>query len=184
MTPRRIGLSLSTLLSLVLSVSFHSTAQSVPNPNSPPVKVTWTLVSANEPGVPGTATPDRVGAGLALHAQNVSERCVRGIVLSVQFSNSEGKTTLTRTRTLLTATKSGGLKCLHPGESFHWPPTSNMFIPTEASGNPDKYAINLDFVVFDDRSTWGPGRQKAADNRLLGMMETLDLQQQQAKQKP
>jgi hypothetical protein len=156
------------LLNLILAVTIPSvlSAQSRENALSSQSKSPWELtVSRVDKTVSGQ------GPALNLNIRNVSQNCVIGIVINKRFIGVDGRTIITGSASSVLRSKNGGFKCLAPGEVFHW--SHSISLPTSASGEPaTRYAFTVDYVVFSDQSTWGPGRNRYEDGRVDGMIET------------
>jgi bla regulator protein blaR1 len=109
------------------------------------------------------------GPHLHLDIQNVSQKCVIGFVINKRFANADDKTIMNGTETSVRLSKDGDFKCLAPGEVDNF---KDVVLPTNGSGKPAaKYAFTVDYVVFSDQSTWGPGRDRYEDGRVDGMIQ-------------
>jgi hypothetical protein len=91
--------------------------------------------------------------------RNVSQKCVLGISLRIEDKGSEGKVMASGGATFFRQ-HDGKLSCLEPGQAFSELERANSL---DENGNPpSKKDVTVDFVVFSDGSTWGPGRSRRA----------------------
>jgi hypothetical protein len=160
---RRIAL-LNAILAIAIPSVFsgQSLANTRLSQSRPPLELTVTRVDKTAWGQ---------GLALDLNIRNVSQKCVIGFVIDKQFSDANGRKMMGGSESSVRHSKNGGFECLAPGEVFHWP--HGISFPTSASGEAAaKYAFTVDYVVFSDQSTWGPGRNRYEDGRVDGMIET------------
>jgi hypothetical protein len=118
----------------------------------------------------GNASESR--PSLQLSIRNATSKCVRGYVIKIRFANAAGKPMFGRSRMKLRLANNGTLGCLNPAETEEWP--NNLQLPLDSEGNPAKYTVSVDVVVFDDESTWGPATSEQAQ-KLIGMIQGMDL---------
>ena len=131
---------------------------------TPPLEVKQTTAVEAEPG--GQARDV-----LGLEVRNTSSRRVRGFAVCVNFTDGEtGAPTTYLCQNILKATKEGEARYQFPGDTLS---VRSIPIPRNASGVPDRPAVKVDIVVFDDGSSWGPGKSRAS-LRLIGQIQELD----------
>jgi hypothetical protein len=102
------------------------------------------------------------------------------ISLSTKDRDSEGKVIATGGATFFRQHNSK-FNCLEPGETFS---STNLGSAIDASGNPAKTDVTLDFVIFGDGSTWGPGNDAEQKGYLRGKFDAYKhMQSQKDKQR-
>ncbi len=140
-------------------------AASVESP--PPVEVTLnpTERTTMQPGTHSTISVPAV----AFDIQNLSAKCVVAVSLSVDWKNPEGKKVATGGLSTFRH-KGNQFDCLESGQVLHSPHLS-MRVPIDASGSPDTANVTVDFVIFEDGSTWGPGKRVEEKGRLIGKFQ-------------
>jgi hypothetical protein len=164
-----------TLLIAALALPISSFAQSDPTPNPPPLEISLTTTGQQHQIVlPDTQTSVFVPE-IAVHLQNVSAKCVVAISLNVQFKNAEGKPDASGSSAIFRQ-RNGQFNCLDSGQTF----TEVLHADSiDASGNPERREVTLDFVIFGDGSTWGPGEKAEQKGYLLGMFHAYKQMQSQ-----
>jgi len=162
---RRIALlNLNLVLAVIIPsvLSAQSPENALPSQSKSPLELTVSRVDETVSGQ---------GPALNLNVRNVSQKCVIGFVINKRFIDPNGRKMMTGSVSSVLHSKNGGFKCLAPGEVLHW--SHSISLPTSASGEPaTKYAFTVDYVVFSDQSTWGPGRNRYEDGHVDGMIET------------
>jgi hypothetical protein len=104
--------------------------------------------SASTPEIPVSAPV------LSADIQNVSDKCVIAVSLSTLDKNSEGKVLATGNASILRQ-RNGQFDCLASGQTVNHILLSNAF---DESLRPITPEVSVDFVIFGDGSTWGPGK--------------------------
>jgi hypothetical protein len=115
---------------------------------------------------------------VSIDIRNVSAKCVVAISLRLQYLDPDGKNLGTGGLSTFRHNKEGQFDCLQPGEVFHLPHTAGN-VPLDQSGDPAKTEVVVDFVIFGDGSTWGPGTRGEEKGRLLGKFEAYKARQSQ-----
>lgn len=105
---------------------------------------------------------------LSFDIRNVSQKCVAGISLRTEDKDSEGEVIATGGVTIFRQ-HGGQLNCLEPGQAFSELDRGNSL---DKYGNPSsKTDVAVDFVVFSDGSTWGPGNDLEQKGYLRGKFD-------------
>ena len=105
---------------------------------------------------------------LSFDIRNVSQKCVVGISLRTKDKDSEGKVMATGGATFFRQ-RDGKLSCLEPGQAFSELDRSNVL---DEHGNPSSTKdVIMDFVIFSDGSTWGPGNDLEQKGYLRGKFD-------------
>jgi hypothetical protein len=129
--------------------------------------------SASTPEIPVSAPV------LSADIQNVSDKCVIAVSLSTLDKNSEGKVLATGNASILRQ-RNGQFDCLASGQTVNHILLSNAF---DESLRPITPEVSVDFVIFGDGSTWGPGKDLERKGYLLGEFHAYK-QMQSQKNKP
>jgi hypothetical protein len=106
---------------------------------------------------------------VAFDVRNVSTKCIVAISLSVRWKDSNGKSLGTGGISTFRH-KDAQFDCLQPNEIFHFKHSVGS-VPLDESGNPAKTVATVDFVIFGDGSTWGPGDRAEEKGRLMGKFQ-------------
>ena len=160
---RRALLGTASALLLPLSLQAQSESTSSPSPLEVTVKPTGqqkqfvSLFTHQSISVPE----------LYFDIRNVSQKCVVGISLRAEDKDSEGKVMATGGATFFRQ-HDGKLSCLEPGQAFSESDRTNSL---DESGNPTKKDVTVDFVIFSDGSTWGPGNDLEQKGYLRGKFD-------------
>lgn len=118
---------------------------------------------------------------LSFYIRNVSQKCVVGILLLTEDKDSEGKVMARGSATLLVR-HDGKLSCLEPGQVHSELDRTNAF---DQNGNPSsKKDVVVDFVIFSDGSTWGPGNDLEQKGYLRGELDTYKHVEMEKNKKP
>src|SRR5215470_11775604 len=161
---RTAFLGIASALLLPISLQAQTESTSSPSPLEVTVKPTGThrqLVSVftNQ----SISVPE-----LSFDIRNVSQKCVVGISLRTEDKDSEGEVIATGGVTIFRQ-HGGQLNCLEPGQAFSELDPTNSF---DKYGNPSsKIDVAVDFVVFSDGSTWGPGNDLEQKGYLRGKFD-------------
>jgi len=108
--------------------------------------------------------------------RNVSQKCVVGVSLRTEDRDSEGKVMATGGATFFRQ-RDGNLSCLEPGRAFSESDRSNSL--DEYGNPPSKKDVTVDFVIFSDGSTWGPGNDLEQKGYLRGKFDSYKQMQTQ-----
>ena len=118
---------------------------------------------------------------LSLDIRNVSQKCAVGILLLTEDKDSEEKVMARGSATLLVR-HDGKLSCLEPGQVHSELDRTNAF---DQNGNPSsKKDVVVDFVIFSDGSTWGPGNDLEQKGYLRGELDTYKHVEMEKNKKP
>ncbi|HTS76908.1 MAG TPA: hypothetical protein VMG40_11925 [Bryobacteraceae bacterium] len=99
------------------------------------------------------------GRGLFMFVRNTSGRDIQGFALEARFTDPQtGKPLGGHRGHSEFNPRSNGL--LAPGATK--PLVRPYPVPVTASGAPGAYAFSVDLVIFEDGTTWGPGRTPMA----------------------
>ena len=104
--------------------------------------------------------------GVDLTVKNVSGRCIVAYSLKLEWKDSEGNLVATGGETRFRHQKAQ-LACLDPGQTLGREGGA-LRVPLDPSGNATKADVTVDFVIFGDGSTWGPGTDVEQRGFLLG----------------
>jgi hypothetical protein len=161
---RRALLGIASALLLSVSLQAQSESTSTPSPLEVTLKPTGqqrqfvSLFTHQSVSVPE----------LYYEIRNVSQKCVVGISLRTEDKDSEGKVMATGGAWFFRQHE-GQLSCLEPGQAFSELDTTNSL---DESGNPpSKKDVTVDFVIFRDGSTWGPGNDLEQKGYLRGKFD-------------
>jgi hypothetical protein len=139
---------------LFLSISLPAQSESTSGPS--PLEVTVRPTGQQRQVVDVFNNRTLLGPELSFDIRNVSQKCVVGISLLTEDKDSEGKAVTIGSKTLLVRHE-GKLSCLEPGQVYSEIDLTNVF---DENGNPlSKKDVVVDFVIFGDGSTWGPGNE-------------------------
>ena len=152
---------------LILAALVPAVGAQTPPAERAPIDITG-KVSAIDPQLwPGFST----GPGLFMTIQNVSARGIQGCVYETFFTSPKsGRHLERREHSAYRPPSLGGLL----------PPGANMAvdkpyqIPMAAPGIAANYSFNVDLVVFEDGTTWGPAKTGAA-KQLLSRIQRAQL---------
>ena len=170
---RRALLGIASALLLPLCLQAQSESTSSPSPLEVTVKPTGqqkqfvSLFTHQSISVPE----------LYFDIRNVSQKCVVGISLRTEDKDSEGKVMATGGATFFRQHDG----CLEPGRAFSESDRTNSL---DESGNPpSKKDVTVDFVIFSDGSTWGPGNDLEQKGYLRGKFDAYKQMQIQKNKK-
>ena len=161
---RRALLRIASALLLPIFLQAQSESTSSPSPLEMTVKPTgqqrqFVSVFTNQ----SVSLPE-----LSYDIRNVSQKCVVGISLRTEDKDSEGEVIATGGATIFRQ-HGGQLNCLEPGQAFSELDRTNSL---DKYGNPaSKIDVAVDFVVFSDGSTWGPGNDLEQKGYLRGKFD-------------
>jgi hypothetical protein len=161
---RRALLGIASALLLPISLQAQSDSTSGPAPLEVTVKPTgqqrqFVSLFTNQ----SVSVPE-----LSFEIRNVSQKCVVGISLRTEDKDSEGKVIATGGVTIFRQ-HGGQLGCLEPGQALRELDRSNAL---DEHGNPSsKKDVTVDFVIFNDGSTWGPGNDLEQKGYLRGKFD-------------
>ena len=163
---RAFLLGLASMMSFALSVAAQGL--SGPSPKGvggpPPLEVT---VTPAQKQVVDTNTRSTIWApGVDLTVKNISGRCIIAYSLILEWKDSEGKIVATGGETRFRHQKAQ-FACLDPGQTLSRE-GGTLKIPLDPSGNATRTDVTVDFVIFGDGSTWGPGTDAEQRGFLLG----------------
>jgi|GEM_PF-6040937 len=161
---RRQRMKTPLLFGLLLAVLLPADAQSVGAQDSTqrPVPIEIAVI----PSQSNTAIPH---PSIVFDVRNVSAKCVVALSLNTEWRDSQGEVIQKGGVSTFRHTRDGRFQCLEQGETFHMP--HGLRVPVDASGNPATCEVTVDFVIFDDGSTWGPGNRVEEKGRLLGKFQ-------------
>ena len=117
---------------------------------------------------------------VSVDIRNISDKCVVGIGLSVVDKDSEGKPGA-RGYVSILRQKNGQFDCLQPGQTVNH--ILSEFALDE-SLRPMTEEVSVDFVIFGDGSTWGPGNDLEEKGYLRGRFDTYKHIQMEKNKKP
>jgi hypothetical protein len=139
-----------------------------PGANQPPLLVTATPTTETLPAANNTAT---IVPALSLDIRNVSNECVVGYVLEKWFANADGKMKKEGLKSSVRLNPNGGYHCLPPNKTIH--SRGKLAFPRYPSGKfATNYKITVEYVVFEDGSSWSrPESDPYARGWLDGMMQ-------------
>ncbi len=106
----------------------------------------------------------REGPGLFMTVQNVSGRGIQGYVFETTFTGPAGGERLGPHRSHSTYRQPSLGVALAPGAKQDLP--KPYPVPMTSYGLPVNYSFNVDLVVFEDGTTWGPGKSPSAKQLL------------------
>jgi hypothetical protein len=161
---RRALLGIASALLLPISLQAQSEFTSSPSPLEVTVKPTgqqtqFVSLFTNQ----SISVPE-----LSFDIRNVSQKCVVGISLRTEDKNSEGKVMATGGATFFRQ-HDGKLSCLEPGQAFSELVRSNSL--DEYGNPPSRKDVTVDFVIFSDGSTSGPGNDLEQKGYLRGKFD-------------
>jgi hypothetical protein len=170
---RRTLLGIASALLLPLCLHAQSESASSPSPLEVTVKPTGqqkqfvSLFTHQSISVPE----------FYFNIRNVSQKCVVGISLRTEDKDSEGKVMATGGATFFRQHDG----CLEPGQAFSESDRTNSL---DESGNPPSTKdATVDFVIFSDGSTWGPGNDLEQKGYLRGKFDAYKQMQIQKNKK-
>jgi hypothetical protein len=99
-----------------------------------------------------------------------------GISLRNEDKDSEGKVFATGGTTFFRQ-HDGKLSCLEPGQAFS--ELDRAYSLDEKANPPSKKDVTVDFVIFSDGSTWGPGNDLEQKGYLRGKFDAYKQMQSQ-----
>jgi hypothetical protein len=140
-----------TVLALLPIISAQT-----PSTDPAPVDVTGKISAIDTQVWQGS----REGPGLFMAARNISGRGIRGYAFETIFTDA-GSGERVGPRMSHSTYKEPQLGvALTPGAQQDL--VKPYSVPITESGIPAIYSFNIDLVVFEDGSTWGPGKTQAA----------------------
>jgi hypothetical protein len=161
---RRALLGIASALLLPISLQAQSESTSSPSP----LEVTVTRTGQQKQFVSPFTNQSISVPELSINIRNVSQKCVVGISLRTEDKDSEGKAMATGGATVFRQ-HNGKVSCLEPGQAFSELDRTNSL---DEYGNPSsKKDVTVDFVVFSDGSTWGPGNDSEQKGYLRGKFD-------------
>jgi hypothetical protein len=161
---RRTLLGITLALLLPISLLAQSESTSGPSPLEVSVKPT-----GQQRQLVSVFTNQRISVPeLSFDIRNVSQKCALGISLRIEDKDSEGKVMAIGGATFFRQ-HDGKLSCLEPGQAFSELVRSNSL--DEHGNPPSKKDVTVDFVVFSDGSTWGPGNDLEQKGYLRGKFD-------------
>lgn len=104
----------------------------------------------------------------AVDIRNASDKCVVAISLSIKEKDSEGKLVATGNASFFRQ-RDGQFNFLGPGQTFSQNLSGSAI---DTSGRPATPEVSVDFVIFRDGSTWGPGNDLEQKGYLRGKFDT------------
>jgi hypothetical protein len=172
-------------LALLTAVSLK--AQSTPVPAPSPLEVSLKPTgqqrqqllydphsSASAPTIPVEA-PE-----LSVDIRNISDKCVVAIGLSLLYKDSLGKPGPTGYVSILRQ-QNGQFNCLETGQTVNHIFSGDAFDEYVRPMTPE---VSVDFVIFGDGSTWGPGNNLEEKGYLRGKFDTYKHIQMEKNKKP
>jgi hypothetical protein len=157
---------LGIVSALLLPISLQ--AQSESTSSSSPLEVTVKPTGQQRQFVSLFTNQSIFAPELSFDIRNVSQKCVAGISLRTEDKDSEGKVMATGGATFFRQHE-GKLSCLELGQAFSELDRSNSL---DEYGNPSsKKDATVDFVIFSDGSTWGPGNDLEQKGYLRGKFD-------------
>ena len=151
---------------LLLPISLQAQTESTSSPS--PLEVTVKPTGQHRQLVSVFTNQSISVAELSFDIRNVSQKCVVGISLHTEDKDSDGKVMATGGATFFRQ-HDGKLSCLEPGQAFSELDRSNVL---DEHGNPSSTKdVVMDFVIFSDGSTWGPGNDLEQKGYLRGKFD-------------
>jgi hypothetical protein len=151
---------------LLLPISLRAQAESTSSPS--PLEVTLKPTGQHRQLVSVFTNQSISVPELSFDIRNVSQKCVVGISLRTEDKDSDGKVMATGGATFFRQ-HDGKLSCLEPGQAFSELDGSNVL---DEHGNPSSTKdVIMDFVIFSDGSTWGPGNDLEQKGYLRGKFD-------------
>lgn len=154
-------LGIASALLLPISLPAQSEPTSVPSPlEVANMKFSDELMQIVNPETHSSVSLPK----LEVNIRNVSEKCIVAFLLSEQYKDGEGKLSSTGSTAILRQ-KNGQFNCLAPGQTL-----SHLI----SGGAMDEFGhalmpeVSVDFVIFADGSTWGPGKDLEMKGYLRG----------------
>jgi hypothetical protein len=117
---------------------------------------------------------------LSVDIRNISDKCVVAVGLSLLYKDSEGKPGATG-NTGIFRQQNGQLNCLETGQTVNHILSGGSFDPSLRPMTPE---VSVDFVIFGDGSTWGPGNDLEQKGYLRGKFDTYKHIQMEKNKKP
>jgi hypothetical protein len=151
---------------LLLPISLQAPSESTSSPS--PLEVTVTPTGQQKQFVNLFTNQSISVPELSFDIRNVSQKCVVGISLRTEDKDSEGKVMATGGATFFRQ-HDGKLSCLESGQAFSELVRSNSL--DEHGNPPSKKDVTVDFVIFSDGSTWGPGNDLEQKGYLRGKFD-------------
>lgn len=101
---------------------------------------------------------DLDGAGVLVELKNQSPKAVKAVGLLVEYPDEHGRSSLRREITMVWGLKPADpVQSRKPGESWrHRLPA----VRRTSDGLPASCRVTVDYVLFDDATTWGPDTAK------------------------
>ena len=151
---------------LLLTISLQAQSESTSSPS--PLQVTVKPTGQQKQFVSPLTNQSISVPELSFDIRNVSQKCVVGISVRTEDKDSEGKVMATGGATFFRQ-HDGKLNCLEPGQTFRELDRANSL---DKYGNPSaKEDVTVDFVLFSDGSTWGPGSDLEQKGYLRGKFD-------------
>lgn len=173
-------------IALALLTAVSSKAQSAPAPAPSPLEVSVKPTGQQrqhfvfDPDSSASAPEISVWAPeLLVDIRNISDKCVVAVSLTILDKDSEGKVIATGNKSVFRQ-RNGQFNCLDSGQTV-----SHVLLggAIDASGHPATPEVSVDFVIFGDGSTWGPGKDVEQKGYLRGKFDAYKhLQSQKNKQ--
>lgn len=152
---------------LLVPIFLQAQSESTSSPSSP-LEVTIKPTGQQRQFVSPLTSQSISVPELSFDIRNVSQKCVAGISLRTEDKDSEGEVIATGGVTIFRQ-HGGQLNCLEPGQAFSELDRGNSL---DKYGNPSsKTDVAVDFVVFSDGSTWGPGNDLEQKGYLRGKFD-------------
>jgi hypothetical protein len=104
---------------------------------------------------------------LSVVIRNISDKCVIAVGVSLSYKESNGKPSSTGYVGILRQ-RNGQFKCLETGQTEKYILSEDRF---DESLRPMTPEVSVDFVIFGDGSTWGPGNNLEQKGYLRGRFD-------------
>ena len=172
---RRALLGIALVLLLPIFLQAQTEATSSPSPVDVTVRPTGQRRQFVSPYTNQTISVPEISFDI----RNVSQKCIVGISLRTEDKDSEGKVMAIGGATFFRQ-YAGTLSCLEPGQAFSELDRTNSL--DEHGNPPSKKDVAVDFVIFTDGSTWGPGNDLEQRGYLRGKFDAYKQMQIQKNQ--
>lgn len=140
---------MSSLLQGVLCVVLLGGSLAAGQQNPAPVTVSETSFSKTEQG-----------AMVSLRFTNVSSKGIVALVLVCSHYDDKGKLVSSGTQVAMRGAGQPGPRVFAQAESWN----GVINIPVDGGGNVVRHSTHIDFVLFEDRSTWGQDSRRMSLN--------------------
>lgn len=134
---------------VVVSVVLLEGSLAVGQQNAAPVTVSETSISKTEHG-----------AMVSLRFTNVSAKGIVALVLVCSHYDDKGKIVSSGTQVAMRGAGQPGPRAFAAAESWN----GVINIPVDAGGDVVRHSMYIDFVLFEDRSTWGQDSRRMSLN--------------------